>query len=1160
MHVPPHLPPSVARSVPSGRLAPAVRAACLLLALSCLAPPLAAQTPDPVLVGNLSKAIKSNPRIGVAGALYAQQFRTGPWSGGYDISDVTLEFDRGASGEAGTTTVTIRNDRSGDPGGTVIATMEMLQPSAGEQSFTPDSPFHLDPGTRYWVVAEHETEDGPEWNTVFISDGLDAGSAAGWQIDVPYEERRTGGGWLPEPNPVNARAFKIRLRGTERALPPVITVAAGGSVTEGAPAIFTLTRTEDPAAELAVEVTVSETGDMVAPGDEGTGTVTFAAGAATATLEVPTVDDSAAEPDSTVTVAVVDGNDYDPGTPAAAEVLAEDNDPVVTVAAGGDVTEGAAANFTLTRTRDTAATLAVEVTVSETGDMVAAGDKGTRTVTFAAGAATATLAVPTVDDSADEPDSTVTVTVADGSDYDPGTPSEAAVVAADNDGLPVVTVAGDGNVTEGAPANFTLHRTKDPAAELAVEVAVSETGDMVAAGDEGTRTVTFAAGAATATLAVPTVDDSEIEPDSTVTVAVADGGAYDPGTDSEAAVVAADNDALPVVTVAAGGDVTEGADANFTLARDGDISAALAVEVAVSETGDMVAAGDEGTRTVTFAAGSATATLAVPTVDDAAAEPDSTVTVAVADGGAYDPGTDSEAAVVVADNDVPAPSSEAARRTKGLTYNLSTIGRVATATLVNRVWDRAERLDPGDVPSFATVGGRVVDAGAFADARRVSGAIAGLLGAGGAPGSARGAAADFHAPDAGGYRDLKRGLPPDARSLLGRTRFELRPGGGGSGATGSLAVWGRGDFTAFESRVEDDDIADFSTEGDVFSGHVGVDYRAGPEFLVGIAAGHSRGEANYAFADRPNIRHDMETALSSVHPYLHWMPSRDLRVWGTVGYGTGTATIVEDAVRTETDLAMRTVGGGARSEISRLDGIEVAVKADAFFTEIESDAADGGGTLTGTTADASRLRVAVEGVRRWALEEGDSLSGTLDLGVRVDGGDAGTGTGADVAGELRYAGPRDGLEVALRGGALLVHEADGIEEWGVGLQVVYDPGVPGKGVRLALGPAWNAPRSGAAEAMWNAGPGSGGRSGVSPDRGGELVARLGYGTVALDGRALATAFGETGGDGDGTRLRLGTELRPAGAGRRFGLGIHWERRDLRAGPEHALGMKLGLEF
>ncbi len=942
---------------------------------------------------------------------------------------------------------------------------------------------------------------------------------------------------------------------------PAVTVAAGGNVTEGAPAIFTLTRTRDTAIALAVEVTVSETGDMVAAGDKGTRTVTFAAGAATAALEVPTADDDADEPDSTVTVVVEDGGAYDPGTPSEAGVVARDNDgpPVVTVAAGGNVTEGAPARFTLIRTKDPAAGLAVEVTVSETGDMVAAGDEGTRTVTFGAGAATAALEVPTVDDSEREPDSTVTVAVEDGGAYDRGTPSEAGVVASDND-HPVVTVAADGDVTEGAPASFTLTRAGDISAALEVEVAVSETGDMVAAGDEGTRTVTFAAGVATAALAVPTVDDSADEPDSTVTVAVADGDAYDPGTPSTAAVVVADEDEPAVVTVAAGGDVTEGAAANFTLTRTGDAATALAVEVAVSETGDMVATGDKGTRTVTFGAGAATAALAVPTVDDSADEPDSTVTVAVADGGAYDRGTPSEAGVVVADNDEPAPSSVVTRRTKATTYNLSAIGRAVTKTVVNRVWDRAARLDSGDVPSFATVGGRVVDAGALADARRVSGAVAGLFGAGGAPGSARGAAADFHAPDAGGYRDLKRGLLPDARSLLGRTRFELRPGGAGSGATGSLAVWGRGDFTAFETRVEDDDIADFSTEGEVFSGHVGVDYRPGPGFLAGIAAGHSRGEASYAFADRPGVRDDMKTTLSSVHPYLHWMPSRGLRVWGTVGYGTGTATIVEDAVRTETDLTMRTVGGGARSEISRLDGTEVAVKADAFLTEIEADAAGGGRTLAGTTAEASRMRAAVEGVRRWALEEGDSLSGTLDLGVRMDGGDAGAGAGADVAGELRYAAPRDGLEVALRGGALLVHEADGVAEWGLGLQVVYDPGVPGRGVRLALGPAWNVPRSGVAEAMWNADAGSGVRSGASPDRGGAVVARLGYGTVALRGRALATAFGEAGGDGDGARLRLGTELRPAGAGRRFGLGIHWERRDLRAGPEHALGMRLGLEF
>ena len=56
-------------------------------------------------------------------------------------------------------------------------------------------------------------------------------------------------------------------------------------------------------------------------------------------------------------------------------------------------------------------TLTVRVTVSETGDMVAAADKGERTVTFASGSTTATMTVSTVDDEVEEFGSSISVEI-----------------------------------------------------------------------------------------------------------------------------------------------------------------------------------------------------------------------------------------------------------------------------------------------------------------------------------------------------------------------------------------------------------------------------------------------------------------------------------------------------------------------------------------------------------------------------------------------------------------------------------------------------------------------------------------------------------------------------------------------------------------------------
>ena len=127
-----------------------------------------------------------------------------------------------------------------------------------------------------------------------------------------------------------------------------------------------------------------------------------------------------------------------------------------------------------------------------------------------------------------------------------------------------------------------------------------------------------------------------------------DGGTEETLVSAATATVAA---VLPVVSIAAASSaVTEGAAASFTLSRTGDKTAAVTVPVSVTETGSVLS----GTpaNSVTFAAGSAEASLAVATEDDGVAEAAGRVTASVSAGTGYaaDSGTAS-AGVDVYDND-----------------------------------------------------------------------------------------------------------------------------------------------------------------------------------------------------------------------------------------------------------------------------------------------------------------------------------------------------------------------------------------------------------------------------------------------------------------------------------------------------------------------------
>ena len=458
-------------------------------------------------------------------------------------------------------------------------------------------------------------------------------------------------------------------------LPSVTITADRTPITEGETASFTVSvSTPAPDGGLDVEVALSEEGG----GDftdslPDTRSVTVPAGQSTASVSVPTIDDAADEPDGAIVARVVDrATVYTVGDPGTAEVVVQDADlPTVTITADRTpITEGETASFTLTvSTPAPDGGLDVEVALSEEGE----GDftdtlPESRTVTVPAGDRTASVSVPTLDDTVDEPGGAIVARVVERATvYTVGDPGTAEVVVQDAD-LPSVTITADRTpITEGETASFTLTvSTPAPDGGLAVEVALSEEGggDFTDSLPE-TRTVTVPAGDRTVTVSVVTIDDAVDESDGRIVARVVERAAVytvgDPGT---AEVVVQDAD-LPSVTITADRTpITEGETASFTVsvstpAPDGG----LAVEVALSEEGE----GDftdslPETRTVTVPAGQATASVSVATIDDAVDEPDGRIVARVVERATVytvgDPGT---AEVVVQDADLPSVTITADR-------------------------------------------------------------------------------------------------------------------------------------------------------------------------------------------------------------------------------------------------------------------------------------------------------------------------------------------------------------------------------------------------------------------------------------------------------------------------------------------------------------------
>jgi hypothetical protein len=95
----------------------------------------------------------------------------------------------------------------------------------------------------------------------------------------------------------------------------------------------------------------------------------------------------------------------------------------------------------------------------------------------------------------------------------------------------------------------------------------------------------------------------------------------------------------------------------FTFTRAGDTTTALTVNVTMS--GSAVNGTDYQSvgSSVTFAAGSPTATMTITPIDNSVASGSKTVTVTVAAGNGYAPASPSSATVTISDNDVAAQSN-----------------------------------------------------------------------------------------------------------------------------------------------------------------------------------------------------------------------------------------------------------------------------------------------------------------------------------------------------------------------------------------------------------------------------------------------------------------------------------------------------------------------
>ena len=248
----------------------------------------------------------------------------------------------------------------------------------------------------------------------------------------------------------------------------------------------------------------------------------------------------------------------------------------------------------------------------------------------------------------------------------------------------------------------------------------------------------------------------------------------------------------------------------------------------------------------------------------------------------------------------------------------------------------------------------------------------------------------------------------------------------------SAALWGRGGWSRFDGREEEG----LSVDGEVTTALIGAEVASGA-WLGGVMLSHARGDGNYrSDADAGTVA----SALTAVHPYVGVDLSERLTAWAAGGLGLGGLTLTpEGAAALETDLTLVLAASGARGRLvepAAGSGFSLAIETDAYWVRTSSAAAAG---LAETQADATRIRLGLDGGYRLALAGGGTLEPTVEIGVRHDGGHAETGYGMDLGGGLAWSDPALGLSAQVAARGLLTGAFDGFREVGVSGSLAWDP-------------------------------------------------------------------------------------------------------------------------
>ena len=257
-------------------------------------------------------------------------------------------------------------------------------------------------------------------------------------------------------------------------------------------------------------------------------------------------------------------------------------------------------------------------------------------------------------------------------------------------------------------------------------------------------------------------------------------------------------------------------------------------------------------------------------------------------------------------------------------------------------------------------------------------------------------------------------------------------------------LWAQHDLQQFSGDLRQPGLV---YRGGLEAAHLGLDLYASDRVLAGLSFMRSWGDLEYSEDGADGV---LEGRMDTVHPYLYWQPNQKLSMWGIGGLGGGQVSFEETGRTHDIDADFRMLAGGVRWMLSSRGHSEWGVRTDAFTAQLGTGATEENANVSG---EVRRGRLMLEWASDRELSVGRLLSLQTEAGGRIDDGDANRGAGMETGFRLGYLDANRGLELALHGRVLAVHESD-YRDWGVGLRASWDPGEKQRGFRSSFTSSW----------------------------------------------------------------------------------------------------------